>query len=582
MTLGSTLPPRRLLEELRAISTRYPDMVSCSTATEPLTFEGVIEVEGQQHRVRLILTASYPRVPPQLHELDFETGEEIAEWGRPHWLPGLGLCLFPHGNDEQAWRQDRLAVEALDRFCEFIKFESQRETVAVATAADRIHLPRAAIARLDGADVGVLLARRSIHGGDFYVTHVQLLDGEFECCVDRFDRWGLFLPIEVPIPWATVSSDSLWHRIVRDPEKFDWEKLAGDKYEPIRSCLMIAIGRGIGSSKEIVCFQRRFLLSSWFQFPVVIGTPSQALFHRVDGVIHHREHLDSETIFIVGLGSLGGAVAIALARAGLRRFVLIDPDRLGIENVCRHIGDLNHVGRPKVEVVGESILRINPEAHVQLLPAPLAWDIPPLGAGLAFEQLLAQTPGALVISTCAEHRVEAQLNDVAVRAGVPVIYASALGAAEHARIFRVLPDQTPCYECIISAQDADPIRHPRFGIDGVDAERRPAYLAPELPGLGIDLMEVSMITARFALQTIAKLRDVDLGLPREHGDHLLWTSRGGWVFDRPLQLTVEHFPRSPTCPVCGPSAVHGDLDEADAAELEALAAQLRREGPSKS
>lgn len=107
--------------------------------------------------------------------------------------------------------------------------------------------------------------------------------------------------------------------------------------------------------------------------------------------------------------------------------------------------------------------------------------------------------------------------------------------------------------------------HPRFAIEGVLAELQAPYVDPSLPGLGVDITVIAMIAARLALQTIARGvgRSAELGVEE---DHLLWTNRGGWIFDRPLQATAEHFARDPACPVCGeppgddPSEAVDDLE----------------------
>ena len=84
---------------------------------------------------------------------------------------------------------------------------------------------------------------------------------------------------------------------------------------------------------------------------------------------------------------------------------------------------------------------------------------------------------------------------------------------------------------------------------------------------------LAMLTARFALQTIADLHAIELGIPTEPGDHLLWTARGGWIFDRPQQQIVEHFPRAADCPVC--QGQGDELDDSATLELDTLVAQLR-------
>ena len=51
---------------------------------------------------------------------------------------------------------------------------------------------------------------------------------------------------------------------------------------------------------------------------------------------------------IVGCGSVGAPVAIALAQAGVGRFILLDPDILKPSNISRHPLGAQYLGRMKV------------------------------------------------------------------------------------------------------------------------------------------------------------------------------------------------------------------------------------------
>lgn len=64
---------------------------------------------------------------------------------------------------------------------------------------------------------------------------------------------------------------------------------------------------------------------------------------------------------VVGCGGTGSAVIEQLARLGVRKFTLIDPDTLSETNVTRVYGStLSDVGKPKVDVLGDYIESIMP------------------------------------------------------------------------------------------------------------------------------------------------------------------------------------------------------------------------------
>lgn len=82
-----------------------------------------------------------------------------------------------------------------------------------------------------------------------------------------------------------------------------------------------------------------------------------------------QKKIEAQTVGIVGAGGLGSQVCQALAYLGVRNFVVIDDDRLDETNMNREAGAFPpDVGRLKVEVAKEHILKINPEAEVRAIP----------------------------------------------------------------------------------------------------------------------------------------------------------------------------------------------------------------------
>lgn len=86
-----------------------------------------------------------------------------------------------------------------------------------------------------------------------------------------------------------------------------------------------------------------------------------------------QEHLRRTRVAIAGLGGTGGAQAQALARMGIGRFTLADPDTFELANFNRQAGAFVHtIGRGKAEVTAEIIRAINPEADLRLLEEGIA------------------------------------------------------------------------------------------------------------------------------------------------------------------------------------------------------------------
>jgi tRNA threonylcarbamoyladenosine dehydratase len=82
-----------------------------------------------------------------------------------------------------------------------------------------------------------------------------------------------------------------------------------------------------------------------------------------------QELIGSVKIAVAGAGGDGGLVAEHLARLGVRRFAIADPERFAVENVNRQAScDTTTLGRNKAEVLAETIGRIAPEADVEVYP----------------------------------------------------------------------------------------------------------------------------------------------------------------------------------------------------------------------
>lgn len=81
----------------------------------------------------------------------------------------------------------------------------------------------------------------------------------------------------------------------------------------------------------------------------------------------HIQTLANKSVFILGIGGVGGYVCEALVRSGVGRVVLIDSDSIDVTNINRQIIALySTIGRKKVEVMKERILDINPKCQVEV------------------------------------------------------------------------------------------------------------------------------------------------------------------------------------------------------------------------
>lgn len=75
--------------------------------------------------------------------------------------------------------------------------------------------------------------------------------------------------------------------------------------------------------------------------------------------------LQAATVGIAGCGGLGSNVAVALARAGLGRLVLVDADSVEISNLNRQHFFKDDLGRAKVLALADTLRKINPGIQLE-------------------------------------------------------------------------------------------------------------------------------------------------------------------------------------------------------------------------
>ena len=79
-----------------------------------------------------------------------------------------------------------------------------------------------------------------------------------------------------------------------------------------------------------------------------------------------QQAFSSATVAVCGLGGLGSNIAIALARAGVGRLILIDFDRVDITNLHRQQYKASQIGLYKTEALAENLKEITPYISLEI------------------------------------------------------------------------------------------------------------------------------------------------------------------------------------------------------------------------
>ncbi|HEX9980279.1 MAG TPA: tRNA threonylcarbamoyladenosine dehydratase [Flavobacterium sp.] len=90
-------------------------------------------------------------------------------------------------------------------------------------------------------------------------------------------------------------------------------------------------------------------------------TERAALLFKEEGL----EKLRKANILVIGLGGVGSFAAEFVARAGVGRMTIVDGDVVDITNINRQLPALHStVGKPKIDIVGDRLMDINPELQL--------------------------------------------------------------------------------------------------------------------------------------------------------------------------------------------------------------------------
>jgi len=163
------------------------------------------------------------------------------------------------------------------------------------------------------------------------------------------------------------------------------------------------------------------------------------------------------SVAIVGCGALGTVEAEILVRAGAGRVRIIDRDFVEWSNLQRQFlfeeADAAE-GLPKAVAAARRLSRVNAEVSVE----PLVADLTPVNIDDLLEGM------DLILDGSDNFEVRFLLNDYAVRAGIPWIYAAAVGS--YGLKLAIVPGSTACLRCVYPEPPSQGIQ-PTCETDGV-------------------------------------------------------------------------------------------------------------------
>jgi tRNA A37 threonylcarbamoyladenosine dehydratase len=135
------------------------------------------------------------------------------------------------------------------------------------------------------------------------------------------------------------------------------------------------------------------------------------------------QHLQNAHVLIVGLGGVGSYAAEGLVRSGVGMLTLVDFDNLSASNINRQLHAMpSLIARPKVELMAERCLAINPQ--MRLVPRCMAYH--PDTSHVLLDAP-AEAPYSVVIDAIDETQNKLHLIHSCMQRKLPLV--SAMGAA---------------------------------------------------------------------------------------------------------------------------------------------------------
>ena len=254
-------------------------------------------------------------------------------------------------------------------------------------------------------------------------------------------------------------------------------------------------------------------------------------------------------VLIAGCGSGGGQVALQLAMSGVRKFILVDMDKLEVENVIRHVCGLRYVGWRKTTALADVLRDRNPEVEIRAFDEDvLEWP------GLEDE---IERASVVVIGTDNEPS-RYRLNEACVKAGTPFTVGRVFTRGIGGEAYAYRHGTTGCLACLEGLLERTRFREGVREIDLVAEEERQKMYDLEIdeikdsPGLSVDIGFIAAFHTRLTLDALGDAAEERprFMTPLEQ-NYFVWGNRTVHPFSKNFELQRMSLQPQEGCMVCG-------------------------------
>lgn len=165
-----------------------------------------------------------------------------------------------------------------------------------------------------------------------------------------------------------------------------------------------------------------------------------------------QRRLKSATVLVAGIGGLGSPVSIYLAVAGVGNLILVDRDKVELNNLNRQILHWDKdIGRYKVDSAVEKLHYLNPTIQVQGLTVEITE-----------ENIADLTKGCdVVVDGMDNFKTRFVLNRACIQMNIPFVHAAVYGL--EARLMTIVPGRTACFQCLVPSPPPETKPFPVLG-----------------------------------------------------------------------------------------------------------------------
>lgn len=257
--------------------------------------------------------------------------------------------------------------------------------------------------------------------------------------------------------------------------------------------------------------------------------------------------LQNQRVCVVGVGSIGSAIAHALATYGIGMLDLVDHDRLLRHNLIRHTCSARQVGKLKVNALREDLESQRPDTRVNAHPLNVVEHANAVRALFATADVIVGATDGVNSRRVIGH--------LARRARKDAILACALEGGALGEIIRLRPwPDRGCIVCCRTHLQQAGAFDPEPGINrpyGEGTHHRP------MTAVGADLQLVGAHAAKITVATL--LQANGFNDQRLTTDHLIIALRPAPMWPAPYDVRrcdemkwLDPAPPRPDCPTCHP------------------------------